>query len=76
MRNLKTWQALLMTSQIGFVFAAAVAIGLFLGWYLDSVLNTSPIFVMLGALAGAASGSYSSIRMAQFISNGRTHPTV
>lgn len=68
MKNLRLWQALLITSQIGFVFAAAVAIGLFLGWYLDSVLNTSPIFAMLGALAGAASGTFSAMKMVQFIS--------
>jgi ATP synthase protein I len=67
MKDLKTWQALLVASQIGFVLAAGVAIGLFLGWYLDSVLNTSPIFAMLGALAGAASGGYSALRMVRVI---------
>jgi ATP synthase protein I len=67
MKNLRTWQALLVASQIGFVLAAGVAIGLFLGWYLDSVLNTSPIFAMLGALAGVAAGIHSSLRMVRFI---------
>jgi ATP synthase protein I len=66
MKNLSTIQALLIVSQIGFAFAAAVAVGLFAGGYLDSLLHTSPIFVILGALAGTGAGIYSTVQMARF----------
>ena len=59
MRNLRVWQAVVIASQLGFVMAAAVAIGLFAGWYLDSLMHTSPIFAILGALAGMAGGIFS-----------------
>ncbi len=59
MRNLRVWQAVVVASQLGFVLAAAVAIGLFAGWYLDSIMHTSPVFVIIGALAGMAAGVYS-----------------
>lgn len=66
MKNLSTVEALLIVSQIGFAFAAAVAVGLFLGNWLDSVLHTSPVFVLLGALAGTAAGIASAVQLARF----------
>jgi F0F1-type ATP synthase assembly protein I len=66
MKNLSTVQALIIVSQIGFAFAAAVAVGLFAGGYLDSLLHTSPIFVVVGALAGTAAGIYSAVQLARF----------
>jgi len=70
MKNLRTWQAVAIASQLGFAFAASVAIGVFVGWYLDSILNTSPILTILGALLGLASGVYSCIQIARFLQRG------
>lgn len=66
MKNLSTVQALLIVSQIGFAFAAAVAVGLLAGGWLDSALHTSPIFVVLGALAGTGAGIASAVQLARF----------
>jgi F0F1-type ATP synthase assembly protein I len=62
-RNLTVWQALIVASQLGFVLAAGVAIGLLAGWYLYSVTHTSPLFTMLGALLGMISGLYSCVQI-------------
>lgn len=59
MRNLTVWQALIVASQLGFVLAAGVAIGLVAGWYLDSVIHTSPLLTVIGALLGMIGGLYS-----------------
>ncbi len=70
MRNLSVWQAVAIASQVGVVFATAVAIGLFAGWYLDSVLNTGPFLTVVGALLGTASGVYSCIQIVRFLNRG------
>ena len=44
---------------IGFQFAAAIAIGLFGGLWIDERLSTSPLFLILGILLGIGSGFYS-----------------
>lgn len=41
---------------LGLQFAIAIALGLALGWYLDSKLRTTPLFLVLGILLGATSG--------------------
>ena len=48
---------------LGLQFAIAIALGLFGGWYLDSKLDTLPLFVVLGTLVGAASGFVSIYRV-------------
>ncbi|MGI5835249.1 MAG: AtpZ/AtpI family protein [Chloroflexota bacterium] len=63
MKRLTTWQALIVASQLGFVLAASVGIGLYAGWYLDSVLNTSPVFAIIGALAGMVAGILSCVQI-------------
>ena len=65
-KNLSTIEALVIVSQIGFSFAAAVAVGLFAGNYLDSLLHTSPIFVVVGAIGGTAAGIYGAVQLARF----------
>lgn len=66
MKNLSTIEALLIVSQIGIAFAAAVAIGLVAGNWVDSLLHTSPVFVILGAFAGTAAGIASAVQLARF----------
>lgn len=41
---------------LGLQFAAAIGIGVGLGYYADGKLNTFPLFLVLGLLLGATSG--------------------
>lgn len=41
---------------LGLQFAIAIGLGVALGWYLDSKLKTTPLFLVLGILLGATSG--------------------
>jgi F0F1-type ATP synthase assembly protein I len=46
-----TWSALL---GIGITCAVIVALGVGVGWFVDSQLNSSPIFLLVGLAAGLA----------------------
>ncbi|MCL1999276.1 MAG: AtpZ/AtpI family protein [Turicibacter sp.] len=48
-------QALAIFSQIGLTLMACVAIGVFIGRFLDSWLGTTPWFLLLFAFIGAGS---------------------
>lgn len=48
-----SWSSLL---SIGAVSAVMLAAGLALGWWIDSLLSTSPIFVLVGIAVGIAAG--------------------
>ncbi|MGI8680295.1 MAG: AtpZ/AtpI family protein [Jatrophihabitans sp.] len=39
---------------MGVVIAATLVVGMALGWLVDSLLNTSPIFILVGLLFGIA----------------------
>jgi F0F1-type ATP synthase assembly protein I len=39
---------------MGVVAAVVIVLGIGAGWVLDSLANTSPIFLLLGVLAGVA----------------------
>lgn len=41
---------------LGLQFAIAIGLGVALGWYLDSKLKTTPLFLVMGILLGATSG--------------------
>ncbi|NIA31571.1 MAG: hypothetical protein GWP06_16895 [Actinobacteria bacterium] len=41
---------------LGLQFFISIALGVVLGWYLDSKLKTLPLFLVLGILLGATSG--------------------
>jgi F0F1-type ATP synthase assembly protein I len=53
-----TWSSLL---SIGTVFALILIVGLALGWWIDGLLNTSPIFVLVGIAVGIAGGVFHTI---------------
>jgi ATP synthase protein I len=60
-------QALAIASQLGFVLGAAVLLGILGGSFLDARFGTSPLFIVLGSILGAASGIYSATQLARFL---------
>ena len=50
------WAQVAFYSSLGFIIPGAVVGGVLLGWFLDEHLHTSPVFIILGGLAGAAGG--------------------
>lgn len=44
-----SWQSLL---GMGAVIAAVLALGMGLGWLVDSIADTTPVFIMIGLLVG------------------------
>ena len=53
---MKDQKSILSFIDLGFQFAIAIALGVGLGYLLDSKINSMPIFMVLGLLLGAASG--------------------
>lgn len=47
---------------VGLQFAAAIVFFLFVGWWLDGVLGTSPLLLIVGVFVGAGAGFYSMYR--------------
>jgi ATP synthase protein I len=56
--------ALALASGIGIQFAAAVLVGLGLGWLADRLAHTSPWFLLAGLVLGIAAGAYGVVRAA------------
>jgi F0F1-type ATP synthase assembly protein I len=50
------WAQVAFYSSLGFIIPGAVVGGVLLGWFLDDYLHTSPVFITIGGLAGAAAG--------------------
>jgi len=50
--NFKTFYALSIAWQLGFLIALAIGGFLFLGSLVDNFLQTQPFFIILGALTG------------------------
>ena len=51
-------------------FVAAVAVGVFIGWLLDRVFGTLPLFLIVFFLFGSAAGILNMVRTAQGIDKG------
>ncbi|MCK4931713.1 MAG: AtpZ/AtpI family protein [Candidatus Aminicenantes bacterium] len=49
-------------SSLGLMLPSSIAVGLFIGYYLDKLLGTRPWLLVLFFLFGTASGFYSLIR--------------
>ena len=64
MQNLSIWQAVAIATELGVALALGVLFGLFLGHLADEKLGLQyPVFMLLGALIGLASGVYSFAKM-------------
>lgn len=60
-----SWQSLL---GMGAVIAALLVVGMALGWLVDSLANTTPIFIMVGlALGIAAAVTYTVVEFRQYL---------
>ena len=49
-------KSLSLLSQIGISMVANILVGLFIGKFLDELLNTSPLFLLLFVFVGVGSG--------------------
>lgn len=54
--------ALARFSGHGLTLAVSTGMFLFLGWWVDGKLGTTPVLTILGAMLGAAAGFYSLLR--------------
>ena len=64
-REAPGWSTLL---GIGTVFAVTLAAGIALGWWLDGLLHTSPILVLVGIAVGIVGGiCYSVMQIRPFL---------
>jgi F0F1-type ATP synthase assembly protein I len=62
-------------SEIGFVLAIPILIGVLLGNGLDRSIGTWPIFLLVGAFAGMAFGSFASYRLiSRFLARFESEP--
>jgi F0F1-type ATP synthase assembly protein I len=64
-REVPGWSTLL---GIGTASAATLAVGIALGWWLDGLLHTSPIFVLVGIALGIVGGvCYTVVQIRPFL---------
>jgi ATP synthase protein I len=57
------WGSLALAGSLGLVIALPLALGAFLGNYLDSIAHTKDIYLLLGLLLGLISGVYGAYRL-------------
>ncbi|MFC1942218.1 AtpZ/AtpI family protein [Chloroflexota bacterium] len=62
---MKRWVAALRLTGVGFFIGLCILSGTFAGLWLDSKLNTEPIFMIAGLLAGLVVAIYGVYRMLQ-----------
>jgi F0F1-type ATP synthase assembly protein I len=61
------WSTLL---GMGMVIAAQLAVGLVLGWLVDGLAGTTPIFLLVGLLLGIAGAiSYTVVEFRKYLKN-------
>lgn len=64
------FRAMALTSAILSQLAGSTLIGIFAGRWLDHVLGTKPLFLIICLFAGLAAGVYSMIRIVQHFNSG------
>lgn len=57
------WGSMALLGQLGFTVAIPIALGALGGNYLDSVVHTGHLFLILGLLLGLISGVYGAYRL-------------
>jgi len=57
------WESLGQLGALGFIIAIPLALGSYLGNYLDGITHHEPLFLMLGLLLGLIIGIYGAYRL-------------
>jgi ATP synthase protein I len=57
------WESLGQLGGLGFIIAIPLALGSYLGNYLDGITHHEPLFLMLGLLLGLIIGIYGAYRL-------------
>jgi len=57
------WGSLALVGSLGLIIAIPLALGAFLGNYLDGITHTKDIYLLLGLLLGLISGIYGAYRL-------------
>ena len=57
------WEIVGPVGGLGFTIAVPIAVGAILGHYLDGVLRTAPLCILLGLLLGLITGIYGAYRL-------------
>ena len=65
------WAAALRLTGVGFFVAACILGGTLTGLWLDSKLDTKPLFVLLGLAVGLAVAFYGVYRMIRLVINNK-----
>ena len=65
------WAAALRLTGVGFYVAACILGGTLTGLWLDSKLDTKPLFVLLGLAVGLAVAFYGVYRMIRLVMNNK-----
>ena len=60
---MRRWQAALSLIGLGWYVGVSILLGVFAGLWLDSRLDTKPLFVMLGLVLGVIVAGYGVYRM-------------
>ncbi len=61
---MKDWRSVALLTQLSWVFAFTVLVPLGLGIWLDHVLHTSPLFLLVGVIFGILAGTVGAVRLA------------
>ncbi len=62
-KDIENRKRILSYSSVGMVFPVSIAVGLFIGYFLDSVFNTDPVLLIIFTLYGVIAGFYSFFKM-------------
>jgi len=57
------WESLGALAGIGFTIVVPIALGAGVGYYVDGLTHTRPLFLLLGLLLGLISGIYGAYRL-------------
>lgn len=57
------WESLAQVGALGFIIAIPLALGTYVGNYLDGVTHHQPLFLLLGLLLGLIVGVYGAYRL-------------
>lgn len=66
--NKKLWASY---STVGLMFPVSIAVGGFIGYYLDKLFKTSPILLIVFVLYGIAAGFYNLIKVNRYYGKNR-----